>query len=401
MNKTLLISGAGVNQLAVIRKARELGFRTVVIDGNPNAPGLPLADYGICGDIRHADVLTQHARERAVDGIFPGAELTVEAVAAANETLGLPGFPRQVARRVRNKFAMREALAAAGIANPAFAGVGTLAEADTAMEAIGFPAIVKPADANSSKGVQRIDGIDELATAFEVAKSQSATGAVLLEAYMDGIEYNVDGLMYKNSFRLGGITGKELSNLPYRYDRGIYMPPPLPSEDLDAIASFTESVMRALGMETGICHAEVMMTADGPRIVEVAGRPGGGRIPSDLIPLAYGMDFLADAIRIVLGDAPRETRRHERAAALYWIPAEPGIVEVVEGLADARQASGVVDAVIEVKPGDVVDHIIDCVTRDRIGYVLAEGDTVDQAIAAACAARDRITVRTSSTSVAT
>ena len=133
---------------------------------------------------------------------------------------------------------------------------------------------------------------------------------------------------------------------------------------------------------------EVIVTPDGPRIVEMAGRPGGGRIPTDLIPLTYGMDFVLDSLRLTLGCRPQEHKTCERGTAVYWIPAEPGVVRAVEGIDEALALPGVQDIVLNIEPGDVVEPVIDCVTRDKLGYVLADGDTVHDAIATAKRARD-------------
>lgn len=392
-NRKLLIAGGGANQLGVIRAAHRLSVDTVVVDGDPKAPGLREGTIGIAADIREATQLTAIGREHRVDGVFPGAELAVEAVAAAAQSLGVPGITPEVASRVRNKVRMREALAEARGVNPAFRAVTSVDEARDAAGVIGLPVIVKPADANSSKGVRRIDDMDELNEAFIAASARSFTSTALIEEYMDGVEYNVDGLVHEGRFILGGITGKALSPLPHRFDLGIFMPPRPGTCNQDAVERACATALKAIGFENGIVHIEVMDTPTGVKIVEMAGRPGGGRIPSDLIPLTYGMNMLEDAVRIVLGESPQEQRRWERGTALFWIPAETGRVAGVDGVEEARAMPGVVDVVIAVLPGECVDPIIDCVTRDRIGYVLTEGSNVEEAIARAQAARDCCKIR--------
>jgi biotin carboxylase len=389
MNQRILIVGAGGNQVGIIRKARQLGLCTVAMDGDPDALGLPEADASVVANIRDAGVIGRAAREHRVDGIYAAAELAVEAVADAAWELGLPGVPPEVAVRVRNKLAMREALALRGGFNPAFRGVHTPEDAEVAARELGLPVIVKPADANASKGVTRVDSSGGVVAAFERARERTyGSDTVLIEAFMDGEEFNVDGLVYEGKYILGGMTAKERSAPPNRFDLGIFMPPLEPLKVLQPVQDTVAAALDTIGFRNGTTHVEVIVTPDGPRIVEMAGRPGGGRIPTDLIPLTYGMDLVSDSLRIALGQPPREQRTCERGAAVYWIPAEPGVVRAIEGVDEALAVAGVREIVLAVKPGDTVEPVIDCVTRDRLGYVLADGDTVQAAIAAAKRARD-------------
>ena len=159
-----------------------------------------------------------------------------------------------------------------------------------------------------------------------MAKRFSRSGVVLVESFMHGDEYNVDGLVYRGRYILGGMTGKRLSPPPFRFDEGIFMPPLLDSPTCDAIVDTVRAALKAIGFESGTTHIEVMLTPDGPRIVEMAGRAGGGRIPTDLIPMVYGVDYMADSLRIAMGEAPVGQPSYERGGALFWVPSRSGVV---------------------------------------------------------------------------
>jgi len=270
-----------------------------------------------------------------------------------------------------------------GIPGPDFCGVHTLEEARVAADDIGLPIIVKPADGNASRGVTRVDRMDQLPSAFDAAQARARCKTVLLESFMEGEEFNVDGLVYNGTYTLGGITAKERSLPPNRFDLGIYMPPRESPAYLQSIADCVRDALAALEFTNGTTHAEVIMSVDGPRIVEIAGRPGGGRIATDLIHLVYGLDYMADSLRIALGEAPHGARRFEKAAALYWVSSSPGTVRAIHGIDAAKALPGVRDVVMTAKVGDTLEPIVDCVTRDHVGYVLTVDDSVDQAVAAA------------------
>jgi biotin carboxylase len=382
----------------MIAKAREMGLFTVAVDGNPEAPGLMAADVAEVADICDPDEVTLLASQYRADGIYPAAEWCVEAAAIAADKTGLPGPSALAGMRARNKLAVREALDTAGIPNPAFQGVSSLDEATEVLNGgIGLPVIVKPIDGNASRGVSRVDHAEDLPLAYAKALKASRSKRVLIEAFVEGEEFNVDGLVFDGQYYPGGITGKERSDPPYRFDWGIYMPPLEDADTVALIETTAASALKAIEFATGTTHVEVILSETGPYIVEIAGRPGGGRIPTDLIPLSYGMDFMADSLRVALGEAPREERRFERGAAMYWIPSRSGVVAGVLGAEEARKMPGVEDVNLSLEVGERLGHVVDCVTRDKIGYVLASGDTAEAAIANAKAARDCCKIATQAT----
>ena len=394
MPKRLLILGAGANQAGILDTAIRLGIDAIALDANPQAPSRTHAAQFIQADIRDPDRIAQLATEHRVDGIYPAAELSVEAAAEACSRLSLPGISPETATRVRNKLRMREALAEKTSFNPLYRAVTTVDEALEATKRLSCPIIVKPVDGNASKGVRLVEREDDAIDAFEHARHFSESKTVLLEECIKGEEFCVDGLVYNGRYILGGITGKEVSAPPNRFDECIFMPPILDRAVCEEIEACTRVALDAIGFRNGTTHVEIIMSEEGPRIVEIAGRPGGGRIPTDLIPLAYGTDYMADSIRIALGEAPKESRKKEGAAALFWIPAKPGDVQVIEGIEEARAVPGIREVVIYASVGDTLAPIVDCVTRDRVGYVLAEGDTTEEALTTARSAANCCKIRT-------
>ena len=190
--------------------------------------------------------------------------------------------------------------------------------------------------------------------------------------------------------------GVERSEAPGPFNWGVFTPAPVESDVEQTLVATASAALAALGFDSGAAHVEVILTEAGPRVVEVAACPGGGHLPEDLIRLAYGVDTLADALRMAVGDAPRERRTHRRGAALFWIPTHSGVVTEIRGAEEARAVPGVEKVVMVARPGDVMGHVVDCPTRDRVGYVLASGEEVGSAVDAAKRARDLCQVVTRS-----
>jgi biotin carboxylase len=390
-NRRIMVSGAGHNQIPYIERAKNLGLFTVAIDGNPDAPGFAAAHAREVVDIRDAEAVVRAAKKLRVDAIYPSAEVGVEAAAAAAHCLGLPGITAETARKVRHKGEMRRALQGQGInSNPPFAVVSNLSEANDAASQVGFPLVVKPADGQGSRSVARVLREDELEAAVSSALDASYCGEAVIERFMKGEEVSVEGVVFDGEVMHAAITGKIRSEPPHRFDLGIYLPADLTADDERFAEELAAKCLRAIGFTNGSTHTEVIFTEEGPRLVEIAGRLGGGRIPTDLVPLVYGVDLATESIRTCMGDRPDLERRHTRGAALLWFTPPAGRLARVPSLDPAKEIPGVEDVVWYVNEGDALPRPIDCVSRDKIGYVMTSGPTAQEAVATARTAKQAV-----------
>src|SRR5512132_1834735 len=183
--------GAGRHQRRAIERARELGLRVVAVDRNADAPGLAAADEGDVVDFTDVAAVTDAARRHAVDGVLTvSADRAVPVVAAVAETLGLPGIGAETAHLMTHKVAMRRLFAERGVPQPRFAAARSLHEAYAAVETVGFPAVLKPADSGGQRGVFRLDSIDDLGAHLHTALAESPTEETIIESYHEGIELN-------------------------------------------------------------------------------------------------------------------------------------------------------------------------------------------------------------------
>lgn len=387
-NRKIMLSGAGHNQIPYIERAKNLGLFTVAIDGNPDAPGFAAADAGEVVDIRDPEAVVRAAKKHHADAIYPSAEVGVEAAAAAAQRLGLPGITAETARKVRHKGEMRRALQEQGInSNPPFAVVSNMSEANDAAALIGFPLVVKPADGQASRSVASVLREDELEAAVSSALDTSYCAEAVIERFMEGEEVSVEGVVFDGEVMHAAITAKIRSEPPRRFDLGIYLPADLTADQAESAEKLTAQCLRAIGFTNGSTHTEVIFTEEGPRLVEIAGRLGGGRIPTDLVPLVYGVDLATESIRTCMGDKPDLEHRHTRGAALLWFTPPAGRLTKAPSLDPAKEIPGVEDVVWYVNEGDALPRPIDCVSRDKIGYVMTSGSTAQEAVATARTAK--------------
>jgi biotin carboxylase len=391
--KTVLVVGAGRFQRAIIRHARELGLRVVAIDGNPDAPGLRLADVPRVVDFASPDGVVEQVRDLDVDGVLTvQAERLVPVVAALAEGLGLPGIGTDTARLLTNKLAMRARLAEAGIPQPRFATARTAAEARRAAAEIGFPAVLKPADSAGQAGLARIESVGDAEAHIAAAVAASPAGEAVLEEYVEGTEMN--GIVVVQD---GEVLATVLCDRLRPPGRGfgvswLHVYPPTVEDDRRAEAlRVAADTVRALGLETGIGFPQLIATAEGNvAVIECAARIGG--MMAEHLQHALGIDLLQIALRLALGERVSEEHvrpRFERPVAIRFLTAQPGTltpgqVNRVGPLDDVLASPGVLDAEVFSVVGETIRPVT--VISDRRGYVIATGGTREEAVARADAA---------------
>src|SRR3982750_4088789 len=172
--KTVLFVGAGRHQRRAILRAKELGLRVAAVDRNADAPGLAEADIARVADFAPPAILKALARVK-IDGVLTvSADRAVPIVAAVAEARGLPGIGTETAHLMTHKVAMRRRLAAAGVPQPRFAAVRSLHEGKDALDTVGLPAVLKPADCAGQRGVSLLRSVDDLEARLHAALSESS-----------------------------------------------------------------------------------------------------------------------------------------------------------------------------------------------------------------------------------
>lgn len=391
---TVLFVGAGRHQRRAILRVRELGGRVVAVDRNPDAPGLAEADVAEPVDFTDVAGVTEVARRHEVDGVLTvSADRAVPVVAAVAEALGLPGIGTRTAHLMTHKIAMRRTLADAGVPQPRFAAARDLASARAAVDAVGLPAVLKPADSGGQRGIFYIESADDVDAHLHAAFAESPTGEAILEGFHDGLELN--GIVIARGGEAVLLTLSDRLRPPgigfgvgwtHVYPASIYGDTQVEAERVAVHA------VHALGLRDGIAFPQLIVDDDGSvRVVEVAARIPGGQM-ADLVRHAVGVDLVEVALRQALGEAvPDELvlPRFAQPLAIRFLTAQPGPlpagkVKRIGSLEPVLAASGVVQADTYLQVGETIRPVR--LDGDRRGYVIATAGTSVEALARAEAA---------------
>ncbi len=385
---TVLFVGAGRHQRRALAKLKKLGARIVAVDRNPDAPGLPIADVGEVVDAFDVTAVVEVATRHGVDAVMTfAADRAVPVVAAVAEQLGLPGIGTRTAHLMTNKIAMRRQLADSGVPQPRFAAARSIQEARAAAAAVGFPAVLKPADSAGQRGLFMCHSLDDVERHLHASLAQSMQQEAILESFHEGLEVN--GLLV---VRDGEPTVVTLSDRRRAAGPGFGVaiahvyPSTLFGDALEDVRRAGVHTVKALGLRNGIAYPQVLWCEDGvARLIEVAARIPAGQMDS-VARYGVGVDLIEIALLQALGRPVPDDLvlpKTEQPMAISFLTARPGPLPTgklvsFSGLERVQAFPGVVEAELYLQEGETINPVQ--VDGDRRGYVIAVGATNFDAI---------------------
>jgi biotin carboxylase len=373
----LLVLGAGPAQLGLLQAARARGLWVAVVDRDPSAPGFAFADRRCILSTEDEPAIERLVGALEIDGIIsPGTDWPVGIAARIAERAGLPHpISPQTAVLATNKLRQRERLAEAGVPQPRSWVVGSGDEPP----AVDGPVVVKAPDRQGQKGLTLVVDPAALVPAIETARAAARSGIALVEELVDGPEVTVVGFSIDGKFTALTVTDRILAELPAF---GVALAHVWPSQAGGQAAAVAEAAVAALGIENGPSYTQLRIGPDGPQVIEVAARLGGGH-DAELVQTVLGVDLNGLALDAALGNElalpPHEPR--VGGAVTRFLVAPAGVLERVEVPKD-------VEARIYREPGYVFVPLRR--GADRAGAVLVTAGSRKEAVARADAAADAI-----------
>ncbi|WP_405554231.1 ATP-grasp domain-containing protein [Streptomyces sp. NBC_01171] len=362
-----------------LTQARSRGIR-VDLTGRPDhlartAGVTALADEVFAVDPDDPDATRAWARDRVARG--EGYDLVLglrdpvqDAVAACAEVFGTPGNSPEAVRRTRDKDVCRAALAAAGLRQP---GVRLCADRSDALAFLGTtpgPWVVKPRAGMGSTGVRKVTGPADL----DLALAELPTAdPFLLEEYVTGEEYSVEGVLLGDGPMTLAVTAKEKLPPPHFVEIGHVIPAELPDGAHEEITREVGRALRALELRVGVFHVELWRTAGGIVLGEVHTRPGGDWLHLLMAHARPGLELFGliydDAFGLPAAPVPPATR----AAAVRFLAPPAGRLERITGWDRVTAHPAVLSAAQAVAPGDLLGPVRD--SGSRAGHLAVGADT--------------------------
>jgi len=381
-SKRILILGAGRYNVPSIAAARQAGFFALVADRNKDAPGLKLADIPLAIDVNDCDSLTEAIRQNGgIDGVISMAEVGVRSAARISAELGLPSISEEAAANATSKANMRRLWRTISNYSVEFEVVSSLDEAEKAVRRLAhFPLIFKPdCSFGGSRGVTKIHSFEQVFTAFQDAKSGGLPNSnVVIEECVEGSEHSAEVLVWEDLTSVLCIGQKVKSLPPYRVDVSVQYPAELTDTQRQTVAEMCDHAAKTLGLSQGVAHVEFAYTQRGPVLFELGARCGGGHTPQ-IVHHVSGVNEFVEACRMACGIAPVQfTPIYSRGADYRFLVFPAGKVEGIEIPPSISSSSCVLDVGLTVGVGQTVSPLR--ATSDRSGFLVATGDTLEEAI---------------------
>ncbi len=375
--RIIMILGGSILQLPAIEKATEMGLKVVALDMNPDAVGFSVP--GVVKEIISTidiEAAVEAAKRHHIDGVMTLAtDMPMRTVAAVAKECGLVGVNEDTAIKATDKSVMREALKAAEVPIPKFFRVTNEEEFKKAVNMIDGSFMVKPADSSGSRGILKVDDRIDIESAYEYTMQFSHNGIVVVEECMIGPEVSVETLAIDGEVHVIQITDKITTGAPHFVEMGHTQPTRLDcAEEIKKVAI---AANKAVGIENGPSHTEIIVTKDGPKIVEIGARLGGDCITTHLVPLSTGVNMVEACIRIALGEKPDIIPRLHCGSAIRYFQQHAGVVKSIEGIEEAEKMPGIKQISIVHGIGETITDITD--SGSRMGFVITQGFDADDA----------------------
>ena len=386
MQKKLLVLAAGLLQVPVIKKAKEMGIYVIAADGDPNAVGLKYADKAIVVNITSEEDVLKVAREEKIDGVIhPCSEVSMNVMGRLNDELGLSGITREQAIRATNKHLMREAFEMGGAPSPKSILTENSEDAWKHLQNdFSTDGILKPSRNSGSRGIAKVVrdmNKADFINAYNIALNESRDKSVLLEQFIEGPEFSIEIIVWNGKVNVLTVTDKKTTGAPHFVELGHNQPSCYSAEEVEILKAVAVSGVKALGVNNCACHAEAKLMDGKAYLMEIGARLGGDFISTELTHLSTGIDMVAAAINVALGIEPDLNPKEEPKGVCirYFCPKPGKLVSVgnTEILKDPR----VYLWEIYHKAGDVIPKVTSSLCRS--GHVIVTESSPQKAIALA------------------
>lgn len=377
-------------------------LHVIVFDGNAQAPGFKFANQNHTIDITNTKICTAKALEihnkSPVHAVITAGTDMSETVACIARALDLPGILPENAMAAKNKVLMRNRLKKFQIPQPNFRGLWKFPEVHKAMDELGLPLVLKPAENMGARGVIKIEKRKDIYNAYRHTKKYSKSGEMILEEYIEGDELSVDALIWKNKhgkkqIHMTGIADRIITGEPSFIELGHTMPSQKKTRILEQAQDVMRQSIMALGIDTGAAKGDLKITKDGQVVVgEIAARLSGGFMSSHTYPLSTGVNLLKSAIEIALNRKPENLKPTKQKIVIErCIIGSPGKITKFKGKKKMLSLKHIEHVFFMKKKGDILHDLNSNI--GKAGHIIARASTLKKAEKSILKARKKLKLK--------
>ena len=379
-----MILGGGEFQVPLIKRAKKLGYYVILCDFRDDVEGIALSDKHYLVNTLDSSQLIEVGEKEKPNGVVTNSEPAFLYIAHAAEKLGLRCMSVDDTKLYKNKFLMREFCHAHGILSPRYKCCKNVEEALDFFNEIQKKCIIKPLDNSASRGVFSVNSEKDIKLHFDqcITASSADNPAIIIEEYITGTEFTIDGIMTPKGHRSLAISEKK----HYEYNENVAYQLLFDNKneyfDYDLLRKENDHLVDLTGIPFGLTHAEYKYSNGRFFLIEIQARGGGNYIATDIVPFISGVDSYKEQLKWAVGEEVDADYSYEklssRCAVLHFfdVPGKGGVVKEIKGLDFLDSLSEQVMYHLNFKVGDTIQQTINDSTR--IGwYILKSPNRTD------------------------
>lgn len=365
------VIGASEEAIHAITTARKLGVYVIALDGNKSAKGLEFADNQYIVDIKDYNSVCDILIKENVSFIIPvPIGRCLATIGYANTKLNLPGISIAASELCTDKLIFHETMSKNKLRNIQHFLVNR--ENENHIIQMNLPVIIKPRYGSGNHGVILINRKEVLINRYKELIGQEEE--YICETAVDGTEYGMDGVVIEGHFKLILLRMKIITQPPMRQCLGYYT---ISNEDklYQEVEAYINRVIKVLGLDNCIVHSDLMINSNEIFVIEIAGRPSGHHLHDILVPLATGIDMIAEIIKYFMGEAYQFGNGIRRNMALHFFGYENCIIGNTPSEEELVRKDDlqIVQYKCNLSEGMRLQKVEDDAVLDR-GYFIVEGN---------------------------
>ena len=377
--KKIMILGAGIYQVPLIRKAKEMGLYTIVVSIAGKYPGFEIADKIYYKDTADYNSVLPIARAEKIDGIVTaGTDVAVITVGKVCDEMGLCGLSFEAAQISGNKFLMKERYAKFGIRTAKFRKISfnDVFVLDKLAD-LKPPLMFKAVDSSGSRGIIRVDTPTQYAETIQKVKEYTKKDYFIAEEFLEGEEFGAQ------AFILNGTIEFILPHGDYVFqgDTGVpvghWVPFELKDEIIEDAKQQLQLAAKAMGLDNCAMNVDFILVDGKPYVLEIGGRSGATCL-CEMVSVYYQFDYYEKILKVALGEKPDflSSSMVPCAAKLLYSGKDGIITSQVNN--NSLSDHDIIEVQFDYEIGDRVSRFR--IGPHRIGHVIVTGDTLDASI---------------------
>ncbi len=372
----ILVLAGGADQIALIKELKLRGHEVVLLDYFENPPAKPYADKHIVASTLDVEAVERYAKEESVSLICTACtDQALLTVSYVSERLGLPCYiDYQTGLNVTNKSYMKKVLTDNDIPTARFSIVD---KPDIEIiQGFKFPLVVKPVDCNSSKGVKKVESIEEYRQYITEAIQYSRSNTAIVEEYKEGKEISADFYIENGVAKLLSATTSLKINNRKSFTILCSDYPTLNESQEIKVTQIAQDISKAFNLDNTPLLVQMIANDNEINVIEFSARMGGGS-KYKLIEVLSGVNIMSKYVDRILGGYPEvKPSKQVDYCKMVYIYCNPGIYDHMEGL-EMMKEEGMIDEYFLYKTKGMEIHKAET-SGDRPSGYLCSASTADE-----------------------